>query len=426
MTPIYNEYINFLKAKTNKQLNNEAAKLGFELKENYYWLDKSIIKYFNSKFEVCKLCRLYIGDDLSLTYKFYKELDNDIISWSDLVKHNEEHLLKIERRSLDLIKTAISEKHNAEPIILSSTGKDSQCITYLVRQVVPNALIVCNNTSLDCAESYIMMNELDNKLILSPKEGFYQWRERNNFVPTRFARACCGIFKEGVFADYWNKDKPTIIFLGMRNAESNTRSGYGDYWNNPKWSDKWQGVLPIRKWTEMDVWLYTFLRNIPINRKYKYGYSRVGCAIACPYYTKSTWILDEYFYPKLYKRWHDILDNDFVKNNKDIILNCTQEEYHLAWNGGKHREIANEQVISEFAARNDLDINVAKKYFDQKCHQCGKPIKGKDTYGMNLKMFGRHINKFLCRSCLMKDLGLNKKEWNEKVEDFKSQNCKLF
>ena len=56
----------------------------------------------------------------------------------------------------------------------------------------------------------------------------------------------------------------------------------------------WKGILPIRKWTELDVWLYTVWKKIPVNPKYKKGYSRVGCHCACPYYSKSTWILDKY------------------------------------------------------------------------------------------------------------------------------------
>lgn len=75
----------------------------------------------------------------------------------------------------------------------------------------------------------------------------------------------------------------------MRNDESNLRSGYGDEWINDKWGNRdWLGVLPIRAWTDLDIWLYTFRENLDFNQKYRMGYSRVGCGIACPNYTKST------------------------------------------------------------------------------------------------------------------------------------------
>lgn len=84
----------------------------------------------------------------------------------------------------------------------------------------------------------------------------------------------------------------------------------------------------------MDVWLYTLWRNIEINPKYKKGYARVMCHIACPYYTKSTWVLDKYWYPTMRARWEDIIRNDFITNKKWIVMNCTISEYITeSWNG---------------------------------------------------------------------------------------------
>ena len=56
----------------------------------------------------------------------------------------------------------------------------------------------------------------------------------------------------------------------MRNDESNARSGYQDVWINDKWGKRdWQGILPIRHWTDLDIWLYTLREGIDINTKYK-------------------------------------------------------------------------------------------------------------------------------------------------------------
>lgn len=135
--------------------------------------------------------------------------------------------------------------------------------------------------------------------------------------------------------DYLDKNNKYLFFLGMRNEESNTRADYKDEWQNEKWANReWKGILPIRQWTEENVWLYILWKDIDINTKYKKGYSRVGCAIACPFYTKSTWILDKYWYPEMYRRWYEILEDDFIKNNKWITMNCTKKEYHNCWNGG--------------------------------------------------------------------------------------------
>lgn len=417
MLPIFNEYISFLNKNTNE--------LNF-LKEGYYWYDKSIIKAFNINGELIKIARIYCSDDLKITVKHYKHENVELESWNDTVKRNEDELLKLETESKNLIMNSIDKYKDRELAVLSSGGKDSTITTYLVRSICPDVKIIFNNTSLDCADTYLHIKKEDNLTIINPKEGFYQWRERINFIPTRFTRACCGIFKEGAMIDYLDKDDKYLFFMGMRNQESSRRSSYGDEWKNHKWGNReWDAILPIRKWTELQIWLYAIQKNIDINPKYKKGYSRVGCAIACPYYTKSTWILDKYWYPKLYERWQNILIEDFRNNNKDLIMNCTEEEYMTCWNGGTLREEPTHEVISEFANRNDLDENIAVNYFGHKCKECGKKIKHKEVIGMNMKFNGRNINEMYCKKHFKEILGLSEEQWSYYIETFKQQGCEL-
>ena len=417
MLPIFNEYISFLNKNTNE--------LNF-LKEGYYWYDKSIIKAFNINGELIKIARIYCSDDLKITVKHYKHENVELESWNDTVKRNEDELLKLETESKNLIMNSIDKYKDRELAVLSSGGKDSTITTYLVRSICPDVKIIFNNTSLDCADTYLHIKKEDNLTIINPKEGFYQWRERINFIPTRFTRACCGIFKEGALVDYLDRNDKYLFFMGMRNQESSRRANYGDEWKNHKWgSREWDAILPIRKWTEFQIWLYIIQNNIDINPKYKKGYSRVGCAIACPYYTKSTWILDKYWYPKLYERWQNILIEDFRNNNKDLIMNCTEKEYMTCWNGGTLREEPTNEVISEFANRNDLDENIAVNYFGHKCKECGKKIKHKEVIGMNMKFNGRNINEMYCKKHFKEILGLSEEQWNYYIETFKQQGCEL-
>lgn len=215
----------------------------------------------------------------------------------------------------------------------------------------------------------------------------------------------------------------------MRNEESNIRSDYQNEWiNETEWGETcWQGILPIRKWTEMDIWLYTIWKDIEINPKYKKGYSRCGCHVSCPYYAKSTWILDKYWYPYAYNRWRNILRDDFINNKKWIILNCTIDEYLTqAWSGGTFRDEPTDQVIEEFAEYNGLDHDVAVQYFNKQCCGCKKRIKHKEVVSMNLKLYGRNINKFYCKKCLMKEFGWTSDDWNKQINTFKNQGCALF
>ena len=223
MNPIYDEYIKFLRDKT-----------GLNLEEGYFWLDNQIIKVFDKRGNIHKLYRLKVENDLSISYRIPKGYSNirdiDIESWKETVERNKYHLMEIESESRNIIAECLDAYEDSIPIILTSGGKDSSVIMDLVRKVDPNIKAIFNNTTLDCADTYKHMKEVDNVQWVNPKEGFYQWRKRIGFVPSRFARACCSIFKEGAMIDVLEKEDKYIFFLGMRNDESSARSGYDTYW----------------------------------------------------------------------------------------------------------------------------------------------------------------------------------------------------
>ena len=326
MNPIYNEYLTFLRDTTKQPLE--------DLKEGYFWLDKSIIKGFDKQGNEHKFYRVKIENSLErLDCTKLKSYDNisdvDLASWQDLIELQKEHLTQLEADSLELIKEKTEKFNTYTSIIPVSMGKDSMLTCHLVRKLYPETKAIFNNTSLDCADTYRMVKTFPNCEIMNPEKGFYQYVESDHMIPTRFARFCCRIFKVGVMVSQLDHNHPYLMWMGMRNEESNTRSGYQDEWiNEQEWGKTcWQGILPIRKWSEMDVWLYTIWKNIEINPKYKKGYSRCGCNIACPFYTKSTWILDKYWYPQAYERWRNILKEDFIAKKKWIIMNCTIDEY---------------------------------------------------------------------------------------------------
>lgn len=417
MNLVFKEYIKFL------QDNKVDVSM---LQEGFYWLDRSIIKAYDKQGNLHKVMRIIIDNNLNITAKLYKDKPFEIESWIETADRNIKELIRIEEDSLNLIKEAINKYKNYNPKILSSGGKDSIITAYLVRKINKDTEIIFNNTTLDCADTYKYIKSINNVKILSPKEGFYQWRERNNFVGNRMARACCNLFKEQETIKQLNGNDKIIFFMGMRNEESNTRKDYVDEWKNDKWGKRdWIGILPIRKWTEEQIWLYIIWKNIKINEKYKKGYSRVGCSIACPYYTKSTWVLDKYWYPKMYKRWHDILDKDFIDNQKWTILNCTKEEYHCCWNGGVYRDEPTQDVINEFADSKGISCDLAEKYFNKTCMRCSKILK-KDDIALSMKYYGRNIEKFKCIKCLSKDLNVDVHKLKEKAKEFKQQGCNLF
>ena len=382
-----------------------------------------------------KVRKIVTADDLSVVLTPHKDYCADMRfeTWDETVKREEARIRRMESESVDLLRRFCAG--NVGRIICkNSTGKDSMAVQRLAGKAGLKFDVLFNVTTLDVAESNRMARRNGFEFVLPDKKygGFYQF-VRKRIVPKRFTRACCDIFKERATDDYLDKNASIVFLMGMRNDESNTRTGYGDVWDH--WPDRdWIALLPIRKWTELDVWLYTLLENIEINDKYRYGYTRVGCGIACPFYTKTTWALDKFWYPKLYQRWRDILRELFVKNNEWLVSNCTINEYvNQSWNGGVCRAEATEEVIREFAKYNQLDTETARRYFNRYCaggclNSRKKPlkIKSKEVLAMNMKMFGRDINKFKCKRCLMREFGWTDQDWENQVEMFKSQGCDLF
>ena len=437
MLPIFNEY--------RKMLKDFGVNLS-QYDEDKLWVDRLIIRGICKDGEVKKICRLKVTDNLDYEYKFYSNIpkNEELETWEETYNRMEKEIKSKEIESLNILIENIrwfycTKKYDV--IIPTSMGKDSKLTEYLFNKSVPlvewvidvKKEIIFNNTTMDSAEVYkeVKLRPEINIVTVKNSDGtnrsFYNMVKKHG-LPNRTLRWCCDYFKEGGTAQYMKGRDNLLLIMGMRNEESSTRSNYGFLWKNIQWeNDTWQGLLPIRKWTELELWLYTIHNNIPINDKYKMGYSRVGCAIACPFYTKSTWVLDKYWYPTQFKRFHNILDDDFTKGEKWCRLNCTQKEYHTSWNGGLVRKEPTKEVIEEFCDYKGFDnIKLAEQYFSKDCIVCGKSVRKKDEIAMNLKLMGRGINKFKCKKHLMEEMNWTKEKWDKQTKRFKESGCSLF
>jgi len=432
MLPIFEEYKQFLKDNNIDVSEYDCNKL---------WVDRQIIKAFNKNGEIVKILKINVDDNLNVSHKYYvKKIKNsEIETWEQTYLRFEKDIKEKEQESISVILNMVNKYPDYQKILNTSTGKDSILLDYICKKsgVIIDRKIF-NNTTMDTADTYKMAKSDKQIEIITPKlsngnnRSFYTMIQ-NHGVPSRHHRWCCTYFKEGASEQYLKNQDNLLFFMGMRNEESSSRSDYGFEWKNTQWINKtWVGTLPIRKWTELELWLYTIHNNIQINPKYKKGYSRCGCHIACPFYSKSTWVLDKYWYRQQYDRYHKILDEDFINNQKWTRLNCTQEEYHYNWNGGVVRKIPTIDVIQEFADYKNISIDIAEKYFEKTCCECknnkGNPtsINKKDEIAMNLKMLGRNTEKFMCKKCLMKFFNMDKEQWDEHIKRFKQQGCDLF
>jgi len=60
-----------------------------------------------------------------------------------------------------------------------------------------------------------------------------------------------------------------------------------------------------------------------------------------------------------------------------------------------------------------------------KCNVCEATLE-KNTIGLNKKLLGRNIERFLCMDCLASYLEVTKEDLLEKINEFKAQGCILF
>lgn len=417
MNLLYGEFIDFLKDKG----------MDYDLQEGYYWLDRMIVRAFDKDGNQHKILRIYVDDDFNISFKTYPLKKFEIESWQETTERHKEGLLELEQDSLEATKALLNKYREYRPYICHSSGKDSVVLCNIVRQVAPDTPILFNNTSNESADTYKLIKGYDNVRTLNPKEGFWQYLKRENFVPSRLARSCCTIYKGGLTNANLDSDKNYLLFMGMRNAESNTRANYQTEHRFDYYPSNWVCGLPIRQWSEFDIWLYTIMKSLPINKIYKYGFARVGCII-CPFRSNFEELLTRYWFPKQIARFNDVQESNFLAHERWIGLNCTLGEFKHkgAWKGGQYRPEPTQEVIDEFAEYKGLDKDVAIKYFNKTCRKCRKNVRQKDVIAMNLKMLGRGTDGVYCKKHLQERLNINNKTWNEYIEDFKSQGCNLF
>lgn len=424
MQPIFKEFIKFL----------HDSGVDVPIEEGYYWFENNLIKAFTPDGVLHKLYRIKTDDNLNITYKKHKGFveagETKFETWLETAERIKHDIHSLVDESLAVIESVCNQYKDFDMYCLTSTGKDSVVTLDLVRKKIPCIKIMFNNTSLDVADTYKIVKSHPEWIITNPKEGFYNYISRLNYIPSRVSRGCCTLFKEHQSTRYFEQNdiKKVVHFMGVRNQESLKRADRQFIEHNPKWSNpNWISCLPIRKWSDLDIWSYIFMNNLDINPKYKKGYGRVGCGIACPYQYPFLWALDKYWYPNLYNRWHNILEDNFVKNESWTRLNCTKEEYHKCWSGSLYRPEPTKEVVAEFMKFKGIkDEQVALKYFNKICCECGKNVRHSDVVAMNLKFLGRGSDSIYCKKCLCKKINIQSDKWDEYIRDFKYQGCDLF
>jgi 3'-phosphoadenosine 5'-phosphosulfate sulfotransferase (PAPS reductase)/FAD synthetase len=230
------------------------------------------------------------------------------------ISANLKTLTELESKALKRIDEAV-KSYPGRPLAVSfSGGKDSALVTELLRQyalkMAPGRKMSAffADTSIEFPETYQYTRAFftDSRysmfeLVMErPEKDFYEmWEEFG--PPSRYARWCCGTQKLGpINAILKRFGTDVIVFNGTRAGESISRSRRTVVDTNP-YVDGQIAVQPVLDWSLLEVWLYTFWRDVLVNPLYGMGFNRTGC-YACPYSSDSIlWTVSQ-THPALMKR----------------------------------------------------------------------------------------------------------------------------
>lgn len=175
-----------------------------------------------------------------------------------------------------------------------SGGKDSIVLLDLVKHALPKSsfIVVFGDTRMEFPDTYAIVDKVEKQCAA---EGIEFYRAASKLLPeetwklfgppSTALRWCCSVHKA---APQTLKIREVLRknnfigsdFVGVRADESTKRSGY-EVENVGK---KQRGQLShnsILEWGAAEIWIYVFMKNLPINDTYKKGSSRAGCVV-CP------------------------------------------------------------------------------------------------------------------------------------------------
>ena len=81
-------------------------------------------------------------------------------------------------------------------------------------------------------------------------------------------------------------------------------------------------VRPVLNWNITEIWLYLFLRELPVNQSYRNGLSRVGCSV-CPFSTGWSEFFIHKTYPEITNKYFSLIEEQVKQQgikDKDVYI----------------------------------------------------------------------------------------------------------
>lgn len=223
-----------------------------------------------------------------------------------------------------------------EFVVSFSGGKDSQVLLDLVSRVVPNTdfSVIYSDTGYELPTSLELYEEtkafyeekypkLDFYVAKNEQPIMYYWDNLGS--PSRIHRWCCSVMKSAPLARKLKeisgkkKQPQVLLFDGVRAEESVNRTRRSRIGKNVKHNNM-INVSPILEWNSTEIYLYILMYDLPFNKSYRKGLSRVGCVL-CPYSSGWSEDLCGKLYPETLKPFVSWIENSLHSNNVEGVQN---------------------------------------------------------------------------------------------------------
>lgn len=249
-----------------------------------------------------------------------------------------------------------------------SGGKDSQVVLDLCTRAIPSTdfEVIYSDTGYELPTSLDLYKEVEEYYTsLYPELKFSTARNHESVLnywdkigtPSDTLRWCCTIMKTAPLyrslKKEGNKQFRVLTFEGVRAEESTRRSGYERIGKGVK-HDTAINARPILNWSAIEIFLYLFKYNLPINPAYRLGKARVGCII-CPYSTAWDDMIINRNYPESLSPFLSRIEKWAKKSGvKDVEDYVKERKWKFRASGnvlGQNSSLVIEKGINNFVAK---------------------------------------------------------------------------